>query len=344
MKRLFILLAGIFCISSLPAQEVARISGVIMNPTGDQVYLYTISNQMGRRVRVDLDSSSVDENGRFSLEATIDSTINVTFNDGNEQMSILLSPGDDQYLTLNTRYFDETMRFSGKGSEKNNAIVVLYLIDEAFSSSFFKELESDDADTTSIFQMYDQHMESVGELVRDYMAAIPDFEKHGDLQIRTEEIRKKQMKAFAASQIEFKKYLKTIVGKPAIDFEGVGLEGEKVRLSDFKGKMIVVDFWATWCGPCKAEFPAYKELEEQYGEDVHFVSVGAYCDQEGWKAMATDEGFKNNIFLSKEAEGQIADYKVNFIPRYLVIDEDFNLVDADAPRPSSGQLQSYWLK
>ena len=60
--------------------------------------------------------------------------------------------------------------------------------------------------------------------------------------------------------------------------------------------------------------------------------------------MATDEGFKNNIYLSKEAEKQIETYKVNFIPRYLVIDENFIVVDANAPRPSSGELEKYWVK
>lgn len=344
MKKLFLLSIAIFWGAFLSAQETAKLSGTITNPQGDQVYLYTIVNQMGRRVKVDLDSSAVDAKGNFSLEAAVDSTMNVTFYDGNEQMSILLSPGDEQYVTLNTKYFDETMRFSGKGSEKNNAIVVLYMIDEAFSNNFFQELERDDVDTTALFSAYDLHSESVAGLISDYVASIPDFKMHGEQMLKMEDIKKKQIKAYAASQIEFNKHLKTIVGKPAVDFEGIDLEGAPIKLSDFKGKIIVVDFWATWCGPCKAEFPAYKELEAQYGEEVHFVSVGAYCDQEGWKKMATEEGFKNNIFLSKEAEAQIADYKVNFIPRYLVIDEEFKLIDANAPRPSSGELQSYWLK
>ena len=135
-----------------------------------------------------------------------------------------------------------------------------------------------------------------------------------------------------------------LIGKEAVDFTGVDLEGNEISLSDFKGKITVVDFWATWCGPCKAEFPAYKELEEKYGEEINFVSVGVFCSEDDWREMATDEGFMHNIFLSKEAAQQIAPYEVNSIPRYLVINENFELIDADAPRPSSGELEAYWVK
>lgn len=66
-----------------------------------------------------------------------------------------------------------------------------------------------------------------------------------------------------------------------------------------------------------------------------------YWKEQNWRKMAEKEGFKNNIFISKEAEHEIKAYSVKTIPRYLVIDENFNLIDGDAPRPSSGNLQDY---
>ena len=122
----------------------------------------------------------------------------------------------------------------------------------------------------------------------------------------------------------------------------MNLEGKTAKLSDFKGKLTVLDFWATWCGPCRAEFPAYKKLEEKYGEEINFVSVGVFCKEEEWKKMASKEGFKNNIFLSKEVQDQIKELRVDFIPRYIVLDENHKIIDAMAPRPSSGKLQGYW--
>src|SRR5262245_47771256 len=54
--------------------------------------------------------------------------------------------------------------------------------------------------------------------------------------------------------------------KPAPDFTLPDIEGRAVSLSDHKGKVVLVDFWATWCGPCRKELPAFQELQDQYRE------------------------------------------------------------------------------
>ena len=56
-------------------------------------------------------------------------------------------------------------------------------------------------------------------------------------------------------------------GVMAPDFELVSLDGRKVRLSDYRGKAVVLNFWATWCAPCKVEMPWFVDLENQYGKD-----------------------------------------------------------------------------
>ena len=82
--------------------------------------------------------------------------------------------------------------------------------------------------------------------------------------------------------------------KPAkLDFMIKDLEGKDVALSSFKGKVIVLNFWATWCGPCKAEIPAFVELQNTYGKDG-LVVVGYSVDDDAPKARAFMNEYKIN--------------------------------------------------
>jgi peroxiredoxin len=60
--------------------------------------------------------------------------------------------------------------------------------------------------------------------------------------------------------------------------------GQTVHLSDYKGKVVLLDFWATWCGPCKIEIPWFMEFEQQF-KDRGFAVLGVSMDEDGWKAI-----------------------------------------------------------
>ncbi|MDH4066708.1 MAG: TlpA family protein disulfide reductase [Acidobacteriota bacterium] len=70
------------------------------------------------------------------------------------------------------------------------------------------------------------------------------------------------------------------------------LDGKDVKLSSYKGKVVLLNFWATWCGPCKAEIPGFVELQEQYKNDL--VVVGYSVDDTAEKARAFATEFKMN--------------------------------------------------
>jgi len=72
--------------------------------------------------------------------------------------------------------------------------------------------------------------------------------------------------------------------KRAPDFELKDREGKAVRLSDYSGKVILLDFWATWCAPCRASIPWFNELTEKYGPEG-FVVLGISMDEKGWDAV-----------------------------------------------------------
>ncbi|MGE0459939.1 MAG: TlpA family protein disulfide reductase [Vicinamibacterales bacterium] len=81
--------------------------------------------------------------------------------------------------------------------------------------------------------------------------------------------------------------------KPAnMDFTIKHLDGKDVKLSDYKGKVVLLNFWATWCGPCKAEIPGFVELQEKYKNDL--VILGYSVDDTADKAAAFATEYKIN--------------------------------------------------
>ena len=86
------------------------------------------------------------------------------------------------------------------------------------------------------------------------------------------------------------------VGKPArLDFQLKDMNGVDVKLDSFKGKVILINFWATWCGPCKAEIPSLVELQEKYADDL--VVLGFSVDDPAEKMKPYAEEYKVNYPL-----------------------------------------------
>ncbi|MCF7823616.1 MAG: redoxin domain-containing protein [Candidatus Marinimicrobia bacterium] len=111
----------------------------------------------------------------------------------------------------------------------------------------------------------------------------------------------------------------------APDFTLTNIEGESVSLSDFKGKVIIVDFWATWCGPCKMEIPGFIQLQEDYKDDV--VVLGISLDQGGPAAVVPFAQRMNINYPIVYGDGKVVQAYggVRGIPTTFVIDRDFNI-------------------
>ena len=112
--------------------------------------------------------------------------------------------------------------------------------------------------------------------------------------------------------------------KPAnLDFTMKDLAGKPVSLSSYKGKVILLNFWATWCGPCKAEIPGFVELQERYKNDL--IVVGYSVDDEAPKAKAFADEYKINypILLGEGREDvQDAYGPIWGIPASFIISKD----------------------
>jgi thiol-disulfide isomerase/thioredoxin len=340
MKKSAILFFATLTSVILFAQE-AKLSGKLLNANSNMVYLSTSEMVDGKRKKITLDSSKIHDSGLFSLTVNVEKTTLCTFSVHNGEMTqLLLTPGDNMQLSLNTVLFDETIVYTGLGAEKNNAIKNISLYEEVIGSSAFAFPEHD---TLKLFAYLDKAFELHEKVIADYVNEIPDFAEHGRYLIEHIEDSKDNIEMSIMMEIEFNATVAALKGTSALDFEGIDLEGNTKRISDYTGKITVIDFWATWCGPCKAEMPAYKVLEEKYGKEVNFLSVAMWCGKADWEKMANNYGFEHNIYVKKGGDETFRNkYAINFIPRYIVLDKDMKIIDAHAPRPSSGNLEKYF--
>ncbi|NJD21704.1 MAG: TlpA family protein disulfide reductase [Melioribacter sp.] len=127
---------------------------------------------------------------------------------------------------------------------------------------------------------------------------------------------------------KFKEKIKSsLVEKSAPAFALTDLDGKKVSLSDLKGKIVILDFWATWCGPCKASFPLMKKTLEKYSDNnnVEFLFVNTW-EKSGEPGENASKYLKENKYPFHciiDPDGKItAQYEVMAIPTKIFIDKE----------------------
>jgi thiol-disulfide isomerase/thioredoxin len=138
---------------------------------------------------------------------------------------------------------------------------------------------------------------------------------------------------------------KVSAGKPSpkfVDYENY--KGGKTSLDDLKGRYVYIDVWATWCGPCIREIPALKKLETDYHtKNIEFVSISVdVAKSHGkWRDMVADKDLKGvQLFAPNAFESDfVKNYKIMGIPRFILIDPDGNIMNSNAPRPSSAEIR-----
>jgi thiol-disulfide isomerase/thioredoxin len=136
---------------------------------------------------------------------------------------------------------------------------------------------------------------------------------------------------------------KLATGMPAPDFMATGIDNKPVKLSDFKGKIVFVDIWASWCAPCIKEIPAAKELETAFhGKDVVFLNVSIDETDAVWRKTVEKHSMQGlNVRATKGWESDIVkNYNIGGIPRYVLIDRKGNLINHNAENPSNNARQA----
>jgi len=146
----------------------------------------------------------------------------------------------------------------------------------------------------------------------------------------------------SAVETNYSNWVKLAKGKDAPQFKYASIDGQEVALSDFQGKVVYVDVWATWCGPCKGEIPASKELKKKFvgNKDVVFMYISVDEKKDAWEKFLEDDPEWQGVHLITGVGwgSEITEeYMIKGIPRYILVDRNGKIANASAPRPSSGE-------
>lgn len=131
-------------------------------------------------------------------------------------------------------------------------------------------------------------------------------------------------------------------GIKGYDFTAFKLDGKELKLSHLKGKIVVIDTWATWCGPCIEQRPNMVELAKKHKDnaDIVFVMVSVDISFDRWKKYVTrtnENQYGLEVNIPDGMNGEFGDkYLIKAIPKYILIDKDGVIVDSNLPEPSIG--------
>lgn len=334
MKKLFTILLGITIIACQEKSiDYASFSGKITDKNSDSIVIRT--KGFSKTIKVL-------EDGTFS------DTLNVvpgiySFYDGGESTNIFLKNGFDINMTLDTKMFDESASYTGVGSENSNFLAQKALLEEKLMDKEFDDLD-------------EVALDNAFASIKNELLEFINSTKNIDTMVINSSLRNlddviEGNKGYYASIIALKKDLP--LGTPSPTFEDYeNYNGERTSLSDLKGKYVYIDVWATWCAPCKAEIPFLKELEKDYHDkNIAFVSMSIDDDRthkgswelanQDWKAMVAEKELGGiQIFAPEGWKSKfVTDYKINGIPRFILLDPNGNIVDASASRPSDPELR-----
>ncbi|MGZ5304726.1 MAG: TlpA family protein disulfide reductase, partial [Bacteroidia bacterium] len=148
-------------------------------------------------------------------------------------------------------------------------------------------------------------------------------------------VNDKELLDYVAKKYDKKKLLAEGANAPIFTLKDTS--GKTVSLADFKGKIVYLDFWASWCGPCMQEAPHAVKLQEKFaGKDVVFLYVSTDDNDEAWRKAIRSKNLQKGVHLisKKSAENVQEKYDVEGIPSYFLIGRDGKIINGNASRPS----------
>jgi thiol-disulfide isomerase/thioredoxin len=311
------ILLAMLSVSAFAQKNYVTFEAKIDNRNGDKIYILGPKKYNKELV--------INKSGIFK------DTLNVAegmyrLNDGVENTTLYLKNGMNLKLKMNAKQFDESIVYAGKGEKENNFLAQTALREKEYNyTPMFSEDENE-------FEKLLQEKEVIDleRLENSRFDAVFFKTYTQEIKISIQVIKNAYFTDLAISKLNN-------ASSPSFDYENH--KGGATKLEDLRGKYVYIDVWATWCGPCIAEIPHLKKLEEQFhGKNIEFVSISIDTkkDYEKWKKfVVTKELGGIQLFADNDWNSAfVKAYGINSIPRFILIDPDGKVVNANADRPS----------
>lgn len=331
MKKIIVLIIIILS-SCNKNNNYVSFKGKVINPNSDSLLIY--NNDYKKTIKLNEDNSFSDTlnikagkyiiyDGKYAVWSYLKNGYDIEMN---VKPNILDSDGNK------ISNFRESINFKGKGSDINNFLFEYNLRQSESGMNLYDQMMSLDSIgiNTALDSINKIYIKEVSELTNDNHFL--------ELETKSRDNFKKSYISFWNTKQEILKHN----GKKSPYFNYENLLGGTTSIDDLKGKYLYIDIWATWCGPCKDEFPSFRKLEEKYHGldylDFVSISIDKITDRGKWIEMIDKEKLSGiHLLADKDWKSQyVIDNMIDQsgIPRYIIVDPKGYIVNSDAPRPS----------
>ncbi|MCX6274170.1 MAG: TlpA disulfide reductase family protein [Bacteroidetes bacterium] len=351
---LFFTTAALLISCSPQKKELTTITGQLQNAANINIYFEKITADGD----IPVDSATTDGDGNFTLINRADELDYYLLRTGNQSVAYLILKGGET-LTIKGDANNMEQTYEVKGSEDTRVLLQLKRFDTHLSDSMnriysaFREENPFQKDSVGAL-LQQQYLSTMRDfainLIRQNfssmvsLSATKYLDKQKDFSLFVmlndslhQALGDNRYVNVFSKQVEDMKRLP--VGSMAPEIKLPSPEGKEIALSSLKGKVVVIDFWASWCGPCRREMPEMIELYKNFknlGLEIYGVSLDDNID--AWKtAIASDHITWIQVSELKKWDSKVAlEYGIEEIPQTILIDREGKIVAKGLP---FGELQ-----